>query len=173
MSKQRDEGIEPDGEAAFDLLGEPPSLNLPPRSIVGQSGRDYPEDAPTVMVRDLTELGIDPAGLAATPSPGFVGDHPRPQTPAFRVLPRPHNRRTPRQPRPRPASDPASVAVVSPVRVERPVEFKVPDVPMPDIRVSERPEVDETSWPQIVLLGVIAAVPVLVSLGIAIWMVWA
>ncbi|MFK7930559.1 MAG: hypothetical protein AB8H79_20395 [Myxococcota bacterium] len=150
-----------------DLFAEPPSLNLPPRSIVGQSGLDYPEDAPTVMVRNLMALGIDPSVLAATPAPGFVGSHTRPQTPAE---PASMERRRAPTPRPMlrpPSADPTSVAVVSPVRVPRPVDVAPLDVPMPDVQ-----EPGPTSGPQWVMIGVIAAVPVLLSLGVAAWILF-
>lgn len=58
-----------DGEPV-DLLGDPPSLERTPlpvgRSIIQGDGEDYPDEAPTVAVSDLSELGID---LDAMPSP--------------------------------------------------------------------------------------------------------
>lgn len=170
MAKQPDGSVGKSGDQRAEYFGEPPSLNLPPRSIVGHRGRDYPEDAPTVMMRDLAEIGIDPAVLAATPGPGMSGSYKRTMTPAPAPAPRRHrSRATPRPTLSRPAADPHSVAVISPVRVPRPVDFDGLEVPMPEDLPSDEPA---TSLPQMVLFGVIAAVPVLVSLGIAAWMLW-
>lgn len=40
-------------------VDDPPSLDQPGRVVVHKEGADYPEDAPTVAVKDLTALGID------------------------------------------------------------------------------------------------------------------
>ena len=45
-------------------VDDPDSLDRPGVSVVRTRGADYPEDAPTIAVRDLADLGIDLSDFA-------------------------------------------------------------------------------------------------------------
>jgi hypothetical protein len=86
MASRRDAAGHGSPEPNEDLL-DPPSLEdgpSPLRSIVTTSDEEYPEEAPTVAVTDLSELGISQSELE-TPAPAPVAEASRVERAAPRM----------------------------------------------------------------------------------------